>query len=168
MKIYREIKFKRYLFIIILLFVLSGIVGFFVARVSGGIGKIPFIHRPYYEYFWHNLKANLFYVGISFISYGILSIPLLIINGFILGGAIGILSYQFNVWEIMWLFNHGIFELPAFFLSIYLGKSLAYDAFSMFRRRSNNYLEIVFRGISMIIVISLLLIMASIIESIPK
>jgi len=129
-------RLKKFIFIIMGIFFAFAIVGFFVpppSSISGylidyldkivkqtsglsSVGLISFI-------FFNNLKSSLF--GFVFgILLGIFPIISSIFNGYILG-FVSEMSVKNNGALILWrLLPHGIFELPAVFISFGMGLKL--------------------------------------------
>ena len=93
----------------------------------------------------------------------------MIMNGYVLGSAIGMLSNNFTSLDILLFFMHGLFELPALFLSVYIGKCLStiiinkiFSKPQLFRK---SQIKIIF---SLVILMVILLLIASMIESSPN
>ena len=124
---------KKYIYSIIVIFFASALIGFFVplpdsvleklfdyirdilAKTEGlsTWGLIEFI-------FLNNVQGSFF--GMAFgIFFGLFPVVAAILNGFVLG-IVSSMSVQvggiFSLWR---LFPHGIFELPAIFISLGLG-----------------------------------------------
>ena len=174
MKLVLNIKYVQYSIIHILLFIASCIVGLFVGQAEENIGHISFLNKPFYEYFMHNVSTCIVLIGIGVVSYGCLTWLPLVYNGIVLGMAINFLSYSYSVQEIIKLFAHSIFEIPALMISIYLGKALAVafkNCLLMIIKQKK--LEIgnkkeFLKIILVFLVMILFLFIASLIEAIPK
>lgn len=167
-------KYIRYVLIHILLFISSCIIGVFVGQVVGDIGKVPFLDKAFYEYFFHNLSTCIILIGVGIITYGYLTWIPLIYNGIVLGMAINFLSYHNTGWSILGYFSHAVFEIPALMLSIYLGKAFAVEVKSFItivvtEKQIKTYHKVEIRNlIYLSLLMALFLLIASIIEAIPK
>lgn len=162
-------KFRKFILIHILLFVISGILGFLAGSLTRDVKSIEFFNKPFLEYFGHNLLICIIIILIGIISNGYLLWIFMIMNGYVLGSAIGMLSSNFKSVDILLFFMHGIFELPALFLSVYIGKCLSTIIIKKFFSKSQLFkkgqVKIIF---SLLILMVILLLIASIIESLPK
>ncbi len=140
---------KNFIFVIIGIFFLSTLIGFFipvpdslsklilsyikdiVKQTSNlsGLELIAFI-------FFNNLKSSFFGLILG-IFFGILPSFIAIFNGYILG-FVSFESVKENGIFILWrLLPHGIFELPAVFISLGLGMKLATSLFNKKELRKN-------------------------------
>ncbi|GIU68370.1 MAG: hypothetical protein KatS3mg001_220 [Candidatus Pacearchaeota archaeon] len=113
--------------------------------------------------FFNNLKTG-FYGFILGVFLGVFSVIVLIVNGYILG-YVSIRVIQIDSVLVLWkLFPHGIFELPAIFISTGLGIRLGSFIFQKDKIKSFKFYLI--SGIrTFIFVVIPLLIIAAIIES---
>lgn len=171
MKLLFNKKYNKYVIIHILLFLSSSIIGFFLGSIVGDIGNIPFLDKPFYAYFFHNIVSCFTLIGFGIITYGFLTWLPLIYNGAVLGMAINFLAYYHSTKEILIYFSHAIFEIPALILSIYLGKVIAVEIKSLlvlvFKRKKINNTN--FKNIlTIMLIMVVLLFVASVIEAIPK
>jgi len=127
---------KNYIFFVVILFFLFALVGFFFpvpeelskaiilfiqkllekTKDLSGIQLIGFI-------FWNNLQSC--FIGFLFGFFlGITPVLICILNGYVLG-FVGNLAVEKRGFYILWtLLPHGIFELPAIFISLGLGLRL--------------------------------------------
>jgi|GEM_PF-2967012 len=175
MNIMLKSKYSRYVIIHIMLFLSSTIIGVFIGRVAGNIGEIAFLDKPFYKYFFHNVSSCLVLIIIGVITYGFLTWIPLVYNGIILGMAINFLSYQHSGVSIFYYFIHAIFEIPALMLSIYLGKVLAVEtknlAVSFVKRKKaggeRKFTDLLYI-LKLLLLMVVFLLVASILESIPK
>lgn len=171
MKLKFNEKYTKYVWIHILLFLSSSIIGVLFGRIVGNIGDIPFLEKPFYDYFFHNLLSCFTLIGVGIITYGFLTWIPLIYNGIVLGMAINFLSYYHSAKDILRYFLHAIFEIPALMLSIYLGKVLAVELKSMLLSmiKKGKIEETDLKNIfKLLILMIILLFIASIIEAMPK
>ncbi len=164
---------KKFILIIVGIFFIFALVGFFVPApnyVSGLISSyvkeivneasgLSWLQLVSFIFF-NNLKSSFF--GLVFgIFFGILPSLLALANGYILG-FVSNESVKTNGLLILWkLFPHGIFELPAVFISLGLGLKLASKLFEKKGKFGENFLKAlrVF-----LFVVAPLLIIAAIIE----
>lgn len=94
----------------------------------------------------NNLKSSLF--GIIFgVVLGIFPIISAVSNGLILGYVAKMAVLKVGVWELWRIFPHGIFELPAIFISLALGMKLGMFVFS-----KNRWKTFVERAVNSLIV----------------
>jgi stage II sporulation protein M len=127
----RESKF--YIYLIVGIFFLVGLFAFFVPAPMEIQNQILSLIKDilkqtegmnFFQMFWfiflNNLKAS--FVGmVSGIIFGIFSIIIGIVNGYFLG-FVAMMSVNSEGILVLWkLFPHGIFELPAIFISLGLG-----------------------------------------------
>jgi len=83
--------------------------------------------------FFRNLQSS--FIGmLSGIFVGIFPIIALVFNGYLLGFVAFISVKAHGVWVLWRVFPHGIFELPAVFLSLGLGLRLGFSIFSKSER----------------------------------
>lgn len=164
-------RYYRFVYIHILLFIAGTIIGAFIGRAVGNIGSIEFLDTPFYSYFFHNLITCLILIGLGIITYGCLTWIPLTYNGIVLGMAIHFLTYYHSMQEILLYFFHAVFEIPALFIAIYLGKILAVEIkmklVDIFKKKRNYNLDSKKYAVLLLIMVILLFI-ASIIEAIPK
>jgi stage II sporulation protein M len=111
--------------------------------------------------FLNNLKSSFFGM-VSGMAFGIFSVIITIINGYFLG-FVSMVSVNSEGFFVLWkLFPHGIFELPALFISLGIGLRLGVSLL----KKNENLIEL-FKGsmkVFFIIVVPLLII-AGLIES---
>ena len=110
----------------------------------------------------NNLKST--FLGITLgVAFGIFPFLSIVANGYLLG-FVSFLSVSgggiFSLWRI---FPHGIFELPAIFISLGLG--LKFGTFVFQKKKINSFLEYLTNSLKVFLLIVLpLLILAGIIE----
>jgi len=166
---------KKFIYTIVGLFLVASLIGFFVTLPEIISEQILELIRELLEktegmsrseligfIFLNNIQSS--FIGIIFgIFFGILPIISTIANGFILG-FVASLSVSVEGFSILWrLFPHGIFELPAIFISFGLGLKMGTFVFQEKKIESlKNYLYNSLRVFIFIIVP--LLIIAAIIE----
>jgi stage II sporulation protein M len=157
------------------LFFLFSIIGFFVPAPENLVTFILDYIRELLEQtkdmsvfelisfiFLNNLQASL--IGVIFgIFFGIFPIILSIFNGYLLGFVVSMVFEQEGFFSLLSLFPHGIFELPAVFISLGFGLKIGSFLFQ------KNKLEFLKKNIShalmvFLLVVVPLLIIASIIE----
>jgi stage II sporulation protein M len=110
----------------------------------------------------NNAESSLLGIIIGFF-FGIFPLFALIFNGYILG-FVAILSVKAQGIVVLWkIFPHGIFELPALFISLGLGLRIG---FFIFDKKSDSFKKIFFNSLRVFVLVVLpLLIIAAIIES---
>lgn len=131
---------KRFIFIIALLFLIFVLIGFIIPAPESvtqriltlieeilekteGMGLIELI----WFIFWNNLRVS--FIGmISGILFGILPLLTCISNGYLLGFVSSFVASQDGFTSLWRVFPHGIFELPAVFISLGLGLLIGYWA----------------------------------------
>lgn len=166
---------RKYILFIFSIFLISSFLGFFISppeealnflleyisqilektRELGLFGLIFFI-------FQNNFQASL--LGLTFgIFLGIFPIFLSLFNGYVLGIVASISVAQQGVWSLLTLLPHGIFELPAVFITFGMGLKMGEFFFQkekipFLRKNSLKALKVLF------LIIVPLLILAAIIE----
>jgi stage II sporulation protein M len=168
---------KKFIFLIIGIFFIFSLIGFFVPIPEFLYNKILEIIKEIlletenlssveliFYIIFNNIKSSFFGIIFGFI-FGILPLIIAIANGYILG-FVSLLSVNSEGFLSLWkLFPHGIFELPAIFISLGLGLKFGTFVFQKNKQKSfKNYLLNSLR-IFLLIIIPLL-ILAGIIEGI--
>ncbi|UXS21657.1 stage II sporulation protein M [Staphylococcus delphini] len=162
-------KFKKFILIHILLFLIASLLGFLTGNLTRKIEKITFFNKSFSEYFLHNLTICLFIILIGIFTLGYFLWIFMLMNGYVLGSAIGMLNIEFQTVDIIYLFIHGIFELPALFLAVYIGKYISHLIVESIFRNSQLLQKRPIKIILFLLFIMVfLLLIASIIESLPK
>jgi stage II sporulation protein M len=179
-KVYKKswkylLESRKFIYGVIVLFFFFSLIGFFIVPpevIQEGIMKFleELIEKTkdfgVFEMmnfiFWNNLKSS--FIGmISGVFFGLFSLVNAISNGYVLG-FVGNFSVQENGFLILLrLLPHGIFELPAIFISLGLGFKLGtFIFYSDWKNRFKNYF---LNSLQVFILIVLpLLIIAAIIE----
>ncbi|MDD5700194.1 MAG: stage II sporulation protein M [Candidatus Nanoarchaeia archaeon] len=168
---------RKFIFAIIGIFLLFLLVGLFipapdsvykwisdyVQKIAGSIeglstgGLISFI-------FFNNLQSSFFGLVLGTLL-GIFPIFVALFNGYILGFVLNASIDAGGIIVIWRLLPHGIFELPAVFISLGLG--LRIGANLLFRRKKNGFRNNLYNSLRVFLFIVLpLLLIAAIIESI--
>lgn len=114
--------------------------------------------------FWNNFKASFFstFLGIFF---GVIPFFMSLSNGYILGFVSEISVSQYGILSLGSLLPHGIFELPAIFISIGIGFRLGNYVFKKDKRK--NLIKEIFEAFRVFLLIVVpLLVIAAIIEGI--
>lgn len=166
---------KRFIYFAIFIFLIFLLIGFFVPAPK-------FLSRYIIEYlkilleqtkgfsnfdwirfiFLNNLQSSFF--GMVFgMVFGIYSLFGAIANGYLLG-FVGSISVAENGFSVLWkILPHGIFELPAIFLSLGLGLKLG--SFIYQRKKKESFKNFFFNSLRVFFYIIIpLLIVAAIIE----
>jgi len=139
---------KNYIFFCFVLFVLFFLVGFFVKlpveimdvffeiinnlmdkiKDKNGLEIIGFI-------FLNNLQVS--FLGLfGGVLFGVLPILFVVFNGFFVGVVSSIVVFEEGILSLWRLFPHGIFELPAVFISLGIGMKMGFTFF-----RENSWIE---------------------------
>jgi len=142
---------KKYIYFVIYLFIFFALVGFFVPIPQAIIEKII----TYFKYlleqtdaynsiemigflFKNNVFASFF--GLIFGAFfGIFSIINTILNGFVLGFAANLSVTENGIFSLWRIFPHGIFEIPALFISLGMGIRLGFFVFAKEKSKEFNY-----------------------------
>ena len=166
---------KNFIYAVIIFFILFSLIGFFVPAPEGITAKIlEFIEELLRKtegmsqgelisfIFFNNLQGSLF--GMIFgVLLGIFPLISVIANGYLLG-FVASRSVQTEGVLILWrLFPHGIFEIPALFISLGLGLKLGTFIFQ--RKKIKSLKEYFWDSLRVFVFIVIpLLIVAAIIE----
>lgn len=167
---------KGYIFFAIILFIASSFIGYFFRADLSFLDEIlreiilktQDLNTPQMIFFilQNNLLSALITV-LGGLLFGIYPLFNAVINGTVLGYVLGIAADEvgFLVW---WrLLPHGIFELPAIFISIGLGIKLGFSLFTNHEVRSQILKERFYQSANTFLMIVIpLLIIAAIIEGI--
>jgi len=169
------VESKRFIFLIILFFFLSAILGFLippseilsdalmdllkelVEKTQGmnGFELIVFI-------FFNNLQTSFSGMIFGFL-FGILPIVATLINGYIIGFVSSMSVNLKGFSSLLNLVPHGIFELPAVFISLGLG--LKFGSFIFEKNKADSFRNFFWNSIRVFLLIVLpLLLIAAIIE----
>jgi stage II sporulation protein M len=168
---------RKFIYFVLCLFLAFALIGAFISAPSYIVDAIKeFIKKlleataglNIYEMiayiFWNNLVASFFGLFLGAIIC-IPSIIICVVNGYVLGyvaKATILSSSIFSLWRI---FPHGIFELPAVFISLGLGIKLGMSLF--FWNADKEFLRRFFLSIKVFFFIVLpLLVVAAIIEGV--
>lgn len=168
---------RKFIFLSIAIFFLFFLIGFLIPipeilyneilkilkEILSETENLSQIELIFYIIF-NNIKSSFFGVIFGFI-FGILPFIIAIANGYILG-FVSFLSVNsegiFSLWK---LFPHGIFELPAIFISLGLG--LKFGTFIFQKDKPKMFKEYLFNSLRVFLLIVIpLLIIAGIIEGI--
>lgn len=163
---------KNYLFMAVMVFVLFGLIGFlfpiffeeeifnFIRELSLRLENYNTLELTGYIFF-NNIRSSFFAMVLG-LGLGLFPLFAAISNGYVLG-FVARYSVEASGWLILWrLLPHGIFELPAIFLSIGIGFRLG---ISLFRLKKKEMKELFFKSLRFFVfVIFPLLVIAAIIE----
>lgn len=164
----------NYIYAIIILFFVFMLVGFFIPAPPAIYEKILEFIREILEktegmnlfqlitfIFFNNLKVSLLSVILG-IFFGVVPIVFSIGNGYILGFVASLTSREEGIWVLWRVLPHGIFELPAVFISLSLGLRLGFYLFFEKKEKFTKSLINILRVFISIVIP--LLIIAAIIE----
>ncbi len=114
--------------------------------------------------FFNNLQSSFFGLILGFF-FGIFPIFFAVINGYVLGFVASMAVSEGGIFSLWRIFPHGIFELPAIFISLGLGLKFGY--FILQKNRAESFKNYFWNSIRVFLVIVIpLLIIAAIIEGI--
>ena len=166
---------KKYIYSILIVFFVFALFGFFFPFPESIIGKLLEYFKEILEktqgynsiemigfIFSNNLKATLFSMLLGFFL-GFFSIFNAILNGVILGIVAKMSVTQVGILSLFRLLPHGIFELPAVFISLGLG--VKFGSFLLKKDRAKYFKIYLLKSLKVYFYIVLpLLILAAIIE----
>jgi stage II sporulation protein M len=168
---------KKFIYLIIILFFIFSLIGFFVPTPEDLRIKIIDFIKDLIEktegmssselvkfIFLNNLQSS-FFAMVFGVFLGIFPIFMIIVNGYVLG-FVALISVETNGLLILWrILPHGIFELPAIFISAGLGLKLGTFIFQ--KKKIKSFNEFFLKSLKVFLLIVLpLLIIAAIIEGI--
>ena len=174
---------RWYLFSVVLLFVCAGLVAFFVPSLFSFFD--PYLRELVqstegltgFALFWFIVSNNVTVSSIAFIGglfFGVLPVFFALSNGAIVGYVMRLVSEE-NAGSWLYLIPHGVFELPAVFLSLALGLQLGVQVVHFFlalygcgsfRMYKKNLLAVLRRGVFLFCCLIVpLLVVAGIIET---
>jgi stage II sporulation protein M len=166
---------RNFIYTVIILFFIFAFIGFF-APVPEEISKeiMDYIKKILEEIkdfgrfemikfiFLNNIQSSFASIIFGFLL-GILPFLAAIFNGYLIGFVASMAVDQAGVSSLLNLLPHGIFELPAIFISLGLG--LKFGSFLFKKNKSESFKEYFFEGLRVFVFIVLpLLIIAAIIE----
>jgi len=166
---------KNFIYLIILIFFLSSVLGFFVPLPEQFQEEILKMLNEIFEktegfnqwqmikfLFLNNFKSSFF--GVIFgVIFGFFPLISDVVNGYLLGFVAKLVVAE-QGFSILWrLFPHGIFELPAVFIS--LGMGLKLSTFIFEKNKVKSLLKFFWNSLKVFILVVIpLLIIAAIIE----
>jgi stage II sporulation protein M len=166
----------NYIYVMIILFFIFALIGFFIPAPLVLHEKIMELIREILEQtkgmslfelitfiFFNNLKVGILSVVLG-ILFGVVPIVFSISNGYLLGFVASITAKEEGILALWRILPHGIFELPAVFISLALGLKLGVWLFLDKKEKfSSNVLNTVRIFVSIVVP---LLIIAALIEGI--
>lgn len=165
---------KNFIWIILGLFLISILIGFFISPPTSISEKIMQYLSELLEktsgmssleltkfIFLNNIQSSFF--GMAFgVFLGIFPLIYTFVNGYVLGFVASMSVQTSGILSLWRIFPHGIFELPAVIISFALGLKIG---LSLFKRNQNVFLEYIKKSLKVFLLIILpLLIIAAIIE----
>lgn len=166
---------KNFIYIVVAIFLFFVLVGFFLPApeslaeqifefIEGLLEKTSGMSQGDLMsfIFFNNLKSSFFGMVLGLLL-GIFPMMSVIINGYVLG-FVGSLSVKTNGFLVLWrLLPHGIFELPAIFISLGLGLKLGMFIFQ--KNRVKSFREYLWNSLRVFLFVVIpLLVVAAIIE----
>ncbi|MEK6845088.1 MAG: stage II sporulation protein M [Nanoarchaeota archaeon] len=163
---------KKFVWIIIWIFLASALIGFFIPAPEILSQKIfEFVKEILLKtdgmsqsklisfIFLNNIQSSFF--GTIFgVFFGVFPIIFTIANGYLLGFVANLTIQENGIFSLWRLFPHGIFELPAVFISFALGLRIGASIFSRKKFRKFNETFISCLKVFVLIVIPLLIVAA--------
>lgn len=130
---------KIFIFVILGLFLISGVIGFFnpdlytdtfEKLIKDLIDKTQGFNFPQMMAFiiYNNIKTSILGLLLG-LFFGIFPLFVSVVNGYLIGFVFNMVYVDSGIKEMWKILPHGIFELPAFFLSLGLGLRLGYALF---------------------------------------
>ncbi len=126
-------SFKRFFYLNFLVFIISFLIGFFFPVMEKEFLEIIkefleiFEGKNFFEtfllLFFNNSRISLLAIFLG-IFLGFIPMLILFFNGYLAGFVFRFVSKEKSFFEIWKFFPHGVFELPAFFISCALGLNL--------------------------------------------
>jgi len=165
---------KKYIYSVVILFFVFTLIGFFVpvpAAISEMI--IEFIREMLEKtqgmgilelivfIFLNNLKVSILGIILG-ILFGVVPIVLSISNGYLLGFVASIAAKSEGILTLWRIFPHGVFELPAIFISLAIGLRLGFYVF--FEKKDSLYNNLIDIIRVFVLILIPLLIVAALIE----
>lgn len=164
---------EKYIYSIIVIFLIFSFLGYFVPLSEDVSSKIIDYFKQlveetrgfsFFQMFGYLFENNLYasFFGMIFgIALGVFSIFNAVVNGFVLGFASKVAVAESGFLYLLRLFPHGIFELPALFLSLGIGLRMGFVLFT-----KDDFKETLLKSLkTFVLVIIPLLFVAGIIES---
>lgn len=113
---------------------------------------------------WNNVKVSILGVLLGVI-FGVIPVAFAITNGYLLGFVVSIAVRNEGVLSLWRIFPHGIFEIPAVFISLALGVRLGLYLF--FRNKKTSFRENLMNSLRVFVFIVIpLLIIGAVIETV--
>ncbi len=166
---------KNFVYAILVIFFVFAFIGFFVKTPDEISDKILNYFKDLIEMtsgygflrmsnfiFWNNLRSSFFSLFFGFL-FGIFPFFVALLNGYVLGFVASLAVDQSGISSLLSLVPHGIFELPAVFISMGLGLRLG--SFVLQKNKSESFRRYLWEGLRVFVFIVLpLLIIAALIE----
>ncbi len=166
---------RRYIFFSVFIFLIFALIGFFVpaplevqeklyefleqlAKETEGMNALQLTSYI----FWNNLRSSFFGMILG-VGLGIFPFITASLNGYVVGFVSELVASESSIFELWRLLPHGIFELPAVFISLGLGTRLGMFVFNEKKFESLKYYLKNSLLVFLLIIIPLLII-AAIIE----
>ncbi len=167
---------RKFIYVIIGMFLVFALVGFFIPAPTYLVEQImKFLEEilarteglSHFELtrfiFLNNIKSSFFGMALG-IFFGVFPVFVAIANGYILGFVSEMSVSSSGILSLLWFLPHGIFELPAIFISLGLGLKLGTF---VFRKDKQKFKENLLMALKVFLLIVLpLLIIAAIMEGI--
>lgn len=165
---------KNYIYFSLFLFLFFSFLGFFfplfekeILSMLENLKKLfegrDFLHT-FFLIFFNNSRSSLLALVLG-IFFGIFPFIIIMTNGYILGFVTRMVVEKYSFLEMWRIFPHGIFELPAIFISVSLGLKIGHTLIKTLSiKKSFSILESSLK--TFVLIVIPLLFLAALIESI--
>lgn len=165
---------RKFIFSVVIIFLIFLLIGFFIPAPDFLVQMIrSFLNDLLKEtsslslpsliwfIFFNNLQVSFFGIFLGLLFFGIIPIFLAVINGYILGFVFSVSVQQQGILSLWKVFPHGIFELPAVFISLGMGLKLG----TLIFRKKGKFKKFFYDSVRVFLLIVVpLLIIAGVIE----
>jgi len=158
-------KLKWHFIILSLFFIVCIIIGYNMRLPVDSLDTLASNINPI-SVFSNNFRASLLLIIGGLISFGVITITYLILNGITIGNVIYIDSAHNGLLHTFFLIvPHGIFEIPAIIISSLVGVQVAIIVIDALRKETKSSKVYIRRIIMLFIISTMLLFIGSIVES---
>ncbi|MEK5323050.1 stage II sporulation protein M [Aeribacillus sp. FSL M8-0254] len=147
---------KRVLSVAFIIYVIGIIMGTFFSNILPVERQEPNVGRTIFDYFIHNLLADVF-ISFTIFTFGIFTAALLLVNRFLVGVSIMHSLQHGNdlIYIVTALVPHGIFEIPAMIIAGSIGFKLIDAVIAKMRGESNSvFLKDIFTFFFLMIILT--------------
>ena len=139
------VESRKFILFSVVIFLIFSLIGFFVpaptevekllydfleelAKETEGMNSLQLMAYI----FWNNLKSSFFGMILG-VGVGIFPFITASLNGYVVGFVSSVVARESSIFELWRLLPHGIFELPAIFISLGLGLGIGYGYYKNIR-----------------------------------